>query len=203
MINVFIGSAPEFDEPADVLIASLMKHHDPENLNIRVMRAGTGIWEGWANHGPTGFTLFRFAIPEMMGFSGFAIYLDCDMLVLDDIEDLEMCGQSGKWVKSRVGGDNGDCVSVIDCSAVRGLTWPSIEMMRNGGWRKWDVRRLLQPIMVDGVPDAWQVCDSWNPDAKLIHFTDLKTQPWFGHNAPHPSQQAVQLWMNEWTNLKA
>lgn len=199
MINIFIGSEPAQRDAERTLVSSLERHHDPADMNITVMRAGEGIWKDWVNHGPTGFTLFRFAIPELMDFKGFAIYLDCDMLVLDDIEDLEMCGQLGRWIKAQ--GEQGDCVSVIDCAACRGLL-PSIADMKTGKWRKWDVRRFLQTIVHSGVPSAWNQYDDYFPGrTKLIHFTSLKHQPWFAHSDPHPSPEAVELWTKEWMSL--
>lgn len=47
--------------------------------------------------------------------------------------------------------------------------------------------------IVKGIPLCWNVEDKVEPGMKLLHFTDLKTQPWF---YDHPNSEAVELWKN-------
>ncbi|TFH54283.1 MAG: hypothetical protein E4G89_00340 [Methanothrix sp.] len=162
-----------------------------------MMRNGLPGFDDWQNHGPTGFTLFRFAIPHLMNFNGMAIYLDCDMLVLEPIEELATFFRPGHWCQHS--DIQGDCVSVIDCAALRSIpSWPTIDELKSGSLRKWDVRKLLAPIISRTVPDEWNSMDKWHENIKLLHFTSLDTQPWHpvpGYNyKAHPDQKAERLW---------
>lgn len=161
------------------------------------MRNGMPGFQDWENHGPTGFTLFRFVIPHMMNFDGLAIYLDCDMLVLGDIEDLATYYSPGYW--SQHPDPQGDCVSVIDCAAVRKLqNWPTIDELKSGKLRKWDLRARLAPIIRRNIPGAWNSMDRWAEGVKLIHYTSIDHQPWHpdpNHKyKPHPDETAEALW---------
>ena len=46
---------------------------------------------------------------------------------------------------------------------------------------------VLFPI----IPRCWNVEDRIAPDMKLLHFTDLNTQPWF---YDHPCREAVEIY---------
>lgn len=185
-MKIFIGSDPSQDRPERALIKSI--EQTSQDAEIVVMRAGEGIWKGFPKTA-TGFTLFRWCIPELMGFQGFAIYLDCDMLVMRDIAELFEYRRHGCWVQN--GQSQGDCVSVIDCSAMP-KGWPSIERIK--AMKKGKLRRLLGPIVYPAIPDTWNFCDDYHPDAGLIHFTSIATQPWTEGRKDHPSPEAVALW---------
>lgn len=47
----------------------------------------------------TDFSFSRFLVPYLCGYSGFAIFMDCDMLCLGDIADLWAHRDAGKAVK--------------------------------------------------------------------------------------------------------
>lgn len=192
MIRVFVGTEGKQSDADEVLWQSIAAHCScPGKLEIRNMDADITPWSEWKTAGPTGFTMFRFAIPELCSFTGQAIYLDCDMLLLADIAELAALGQHGKWVKAA--GADGDCVSVIDCAAMP-EGYPTIAELKRGVLRKWDVRAMLEPIMVDGIPPEWNSTDRLTPDTKLLHFSDLTTQPWMPGAKPHRDPEAVRLW---------
>jgi len=140
------------------------------------MRAGEN---GLKPTGCTGFSMYRYAIPELCGYQGFAIYLDVDMLLVSDIAELWDYRESGKWV-SLVDGSTE--VMVIDC-AVRNNIPPIPDLMR---LHKSQVRPQLTPR----IPLEWNCEDRAPEGAKLIHFTDLKRQPWF---TPDRSDSAVEI----------
>lgn len=194
MVPVFIGTAPEHFE-AERALENSIKANSP-TASISWMRKGDPGWD-FIDRGPTGFTMFRFCVPELMGFEGQAIYLDVDMLVLADLEQLLAYGEPGKWVCHN--SEDTDCVSVIDCSCVRQLpSWPSIDEMAQGQLRKWHTRAFLEPVIVRSIPDEWNSRDRLTPGTKLLHFSDLSTQPWkpaLGVNyQEHPDRAAVSLW---------
>lgn len=137
---------------------------------------------GWG----TPFSAFRFAIPEMCGFEGRAIYLDADMLVLGDIAELwEMTPRAGCGIKSLSQARTD--VSVIDCAWFKDKEWwPSVAQMKPSGARVFEYitvlnyHRAVDPTL----PDTWNDCDGRvydkSPDdVKLIHYTHvLHGQPY-------------------------
>jgi lipopolysaccharide biosynthesis glycosyltransferase len=110
--------------------------------------------------------MFRYAIAEIFG-EGFAIYLDVDMLLVSDIAELWGYRKHGEW---RCLQDGSTEVMVIDC-AVRNGVPPIGQLMR---LKKNQVHPKLNPA----IPLEWNCEDSAPDGAKLIHFTDLKRQPW-------------------------
>lgn len=191
MIKVFIGTAQKFQRCQPVIEYSIRKNTrqavdirfiGPELLNV-------------PPSGCTGFTNMRYAVPELCGFEGFAIYLDVDMLVLGDILSLYSYQQPGKWAQM-VDGYNE--VSIIDCAAMRGVLPPLWQLHH---YRKWEIQSKLNGRTANVIPAQWNVKDHATPDAKLIHFTDLDRQPWFYDN--HACQAACDLWFNYEKEAKA
>jgi hypothetical protein len=185
-MKVFIGSEPSQERPERALVKSIRQ--TSPGADIVVMRAGDAGWTGFPKTA-TGFTLFRWCIPELMGFQGFAIYLDSDMLVLRDISELYDYRQPGRWVQHN--STQGDCVSVIDCSAMP-QDWPSIDEIKRSN--KNILRAKLEAIIDRSIPDDWNCCDRYDPNAGLIHFTSIATQPWTAGGVNHPDPKAVELW---------
>ena len=181
ILKVFIGTEPKQVRAERVLEYSIRKYASVD-VEITMMRQGDPGFE-WGQ-GPTGFTMFRFAVPELCNHEGFAIYLDCDMLLLADIAELYDYRKPGKWVCHSC--ENGDCVSVIDCSAT------ALNIYTVRGLPKWGVRTVLEPIIDRSIPDKWNSLDLAE-GAALIHFTGLATQPWLT-NECHPDPEAVKLW---------
>jgi len=91
-IPIFIGVDPRERAATNVLIDSLYQHsstplaitplHTPQ-LEIQ------GIY--WRPRDPkqsTAFSFTRFLVPYLMGYKGWALFMDCDMLARGDIADL-------------------------------------------------------------------------------------------------------------------
>ena len=131
-------------------------------------------------HGCTGFTNVRFAVPEIakgMGYE-FAVYLDVDMLILGDISELYDYRQPGHWVGLADGSNE---VSVIDTS----LQFPAKETLHR--YKK----HQLNSHVVPDIPLSWNCEDKVGDGMKLLHFTDLSAQPWF---YKHPNKEAVAIY---------
>ena len=154
----------------------------------------------------TNFSFARFAIPELMGYAGRALYLDADMLVFCDIAELwrmpfgharviiqedlpqhalapRKVGAPGKRTKQ--------CsVMMIDCERAR---WDVREIVAglDGRYTYEQLMRDLCILPEDQVsyalPFAWNSLEHYDLRTKLIHYTDMNTQPWvssenrFGH----------------------
>lgn len=180
MIPVYVGTCAKFDKVAPVMAYCLVKHTDSD-VTMTLMDPDD---IGMDYTGCTGFTNTRFAVPELAGYDGFAIYLDVDMFVLGDIAELYEYREPGKWVVLEDGSNE---VSVIDCSAFRDL--PAISWL--GSLKKHQLQARVADRVVKKIPLAWNVEDRVVPGMKLLHFTDLKQQPWF-HD--HSNPEAVAIW---------
>lgn len=95
--RVFVGTDQRMG-PAERALERSIRAHSGIPAELNWMRAGQGQFGGWhmrrraerpysGSGWPTEFTPFRFAVPELAGFKGRAIYLDADM-VLGDIREL-------------------------------------------------------------------------------------------------------------------
>lgn len=114
--------------------------------------------------GCTGFTNARYTIKK-------GIYLDADMIVLGDIAELWTHRQEGKFVCMENGSTE---VSVIDCNHL---------------CKDKHHEHLLPKICT--IPNTWNVEDDVIDGMKLLHFTNLNTQPWF---TKHPNPLATAIY---------
>ena len=167
MIPIYIGISKRFDCIKGMTERSILEH---TSANVDIIHLYPEIEAGC-----TGFSNVRYTIRK-------GIYLDCDMIILDDIVDLWAYRKPGKFVCMQDGSTE---VAVIDCE----------HLCRN----KTEQHKL--PKSCD-IPLEWNVEDfkyhhtSLPKNIKNFHFTDMKTQPWFYN---HPNQEAIKLY-NEYKN---
>lgn len=163
-------------------------------------RVGGAVEGGWVKQPGswgTPFSAFRFAVPELCGFEGRAIYLDADMLVLGDIAELwDMPPSFGRGMRC-VSGMRSD-VSVIDCRVFDRPDWPKIQVMKPSGARVFEYMRWMNEhsVIQDDLPAVWNDCDgaiyNREPESvKLLHYTNvLIGQPY----RPYPNVTYPQTW---------
>ena len=189
--RIFIASAPG-NEQAELALTNSIAANASGPTDIKFMRSGDIGWDDWYDGMVTPFTLFRWAIPELCNYQGYAIYLDVDMIVLGDINELWNYRQAGKWLCA-----GREDVSVIDCSAYRTIL-PSIERLKKmERLDKFAIRSLVNPSAE--IPECWNHCDKLEHDTKLLHFTNVETQPWKPWPQKiayrrHPRPDCVELW---------
>ena len=92
-VRVFVGCAPNGDDAeSQAVLSYTARKHTTGPLWITWMvlsRDPASPWSGWrTDHWTTPFTGFRWAIPEVCGFKGRAIYMDSDMIVRADLREL-------------------------------------------------------------------------------------------------------------------
>ena len=179
MINIAIGSHRRFERCEPVITHSIKKHTS-QPVNIGTLRPDCF---GMPDTGCTGFTNMRWLLPSIMEFTGFVIYLDVDMLVVYDIAELWDYREAGKFVCLRDGATE---VMIMDCSALQIRP----EVVRTASKTMLDA--IAGSVKSKRIPHEWNYEDKYSPNAKLIHFTDLKRQPWFYDG--HPDKTACQLW---------
>ena len=159
----------------------------------------------------TNFSFARFAIPELAGYAGKGLYLDADMLVFADIGELwdtplgqavvaiqeelpahalahAKAGAPAKRVKQ-------SSVMLIDCARAR---WRATEIIAGLDGR-YTYEELMHQLCILGegeiayaVPFAWNSLEHYDSQTRLIHYTDMDTQPWVS-----PDNRHGRLWLEE------
>jgi hypothetical protein len=164
----------------------------------------------------TGFSYSRFCIPALAGFHGKAIYLDADMLVFGDILELWHLPMEGakvliqKEVKfgdlttSKPGAPNKrinqSAVMILDCARLDWSIEKIVADMDNG---LYNYEQLMYEMCIleaadirTSVPFEWNSLEHYDDTTRLLHYTDMYTQPWtFSGN------KFGQLWFDEITRM--
>lgn len=117
--------------------------------------------------GLTDFTFTRYLPPYLMGYKGTALFLDADMIVLDDIKELFDLAEDKYAVQVVKAKDRFEWPSLMlfNCDKCTALT-PEYIQTQNPQDLTWGEVGML--------PKEWNHCvgyDQPNPDAKLIHYT--------------------------------
>jgi hypothetical protein len=173
-VRIFIGSEPAQWRAERVLVWSIERARDPgREYEISLLRELPGFERrGWT----TGFTNYRFAIPQLCGGRGRAIYNDvdqiylCDPALLFDLP-LEDCGY-------RAIAPDDPSVMLLDCERMAEV-W-TLERAQRERKPQLIARALARPGLYGALDPRWNVRDAERPlaEAKLVHFTTLHTQPW-------------------------
>lgn len=179
-VRIFVGSEEAQQRAERVLLFSVRKFRDPARVyQVYLMRDLPGFdRRDWR----TGFTHYRFAIPELAGGAGRAIYNDVDQIYLGDpaeLFDLDLGGH-GYLALSR----NDTAVMLIDCA--RMLPWWQLQTAQGRSKRDLVQAPAAEPGLWGALAPAWHARDlEYRPDAtKLLHYTTLHLQPW----RPAPDQ---------------
>ena len=145
----------------------------------------------------TNFSFARFAIPELKGYRGKALYLDADMLVFRDIAELWQLPLNGvkiiiqgelpshvtksNKVGSPISRKRQSSVMMIDCDSV---DWRASDII-GALDSKYDYEQLMGEmcILPDNqvgytLPFEWNSLEYYDENTCLIHYTDMHTQPW-------------------------
>lgn len=210
-IDVFVGADRSQLAAVAVLEHSIKRHTSRQVRVAPLIDVDLPEPKDLRQGSRTNFSFARFAIPELKGYAGKGIYLDADMLVFRDIgelwdiafdgaaiviqEDLpdhavnhRKQGAPAKRVKQ--------CsVMLIDCEQAR---WDVREIV--GGL---DGRYTYEELMYElcilpedkvryAVPFAWNSLEHYDSETRLIHYTDMDTQPWGS-----TENRLAHLWFDE------
>ncbi|MGH6945508.1 MAG: ELM1/GtrOC1 family putative glycosyltransferase [Geminicoccaceae bacterium] len=173
-VRIFLGTEDAQHRAERVFFYSIEKHRDPARAyEVHLMKNLAGFArKGWR----TGFTNYRFAIPDLAGHTGRAIYNDVDQIYLADpalLFDLEM-GEHGYLAIS----PKDTSVMLIDCARMARL-WNRQSAASAG-----KARLTNEPA---ATPGLWGPIDpGWNArdveyregESKVLHYTALHQQPW-------------------------
>lgn len=189
-VRIFVGTDQVQRLAVDVLAFSIRRHtHSPVNVrSLENVTLPTSSGKGSSSR--TGFSFARFAIPELAGRRGRAIYLDADMLVFRDVRELWGLPFAGAKVLLQDDPPQAEsarkrikqtAVMVMDCAA---LDWDARAIVRGVG-RDYTYEQLMQQLCIlrssdirHAIPAHWNSLEYYDESTSLIHFTDMLTQPW-------------------------
>jgi hypothetical protein len=210
-MRVCVGADDSQLEAAAVLEHSIRKHASrPVEFNVMI---DLDIPEPKdpTNRAKTGFSFYRFMIPELCGYEGRALYLDCDMQVFADLaqlwripfgENKVLCTYQPEppeqW-KNNPAFAPGRQMSVmmLDCSR---LPWKIGEIIGGLDEGRYSYKQLMGDLAIvddaeigTSIPPEWNSLEHYEPGVtKLVHYTAVPTQPWKNDKNP-----LTWLWTDE------
>ena len=220
-VRVMIGSGEASRLERKVLVHSLRKqtsgplevyvlngtHDSVEKNDEPPERIGLSLSIKYRN--VTEFSNYRWCIPDLVGHTGRAIYLDSDMICLRDLRELfeaEMGDHHFLAKPDAYGGGDGAwalSVSLIDCDRTRFDTETYFREIEAGEYPYGDLHRLSprslarHPFSIGTIDPRWNEFDRFNGETRLIHYTNLFTQPW-----KYPRHPAGDLWFREFEEAR-
>jgi mitochondrial fission protein ELM1 len=173
-VRIFLGTEDAQHRAERIFFYSIEKHRDPARVyEVHLMKNLAGFRrKGWR----TGFTNYRFGIPDFAGRQGKAIYNDVDQIYLTDpaeLFDLELDGHGYLAISPK-----DTSVMLIDCARMAEI-W-NRETATGAG----KARLTNEPA---ATPGLWGPLDpGWNArdveyvegESKVLHYTALHQQPW-------------------------
>lgn len=209
-IKIFIGSGEQSLLERKVLIYSLRKHTQ-RKLDIYVINGTHNAIERNDEtpvlapmslrikyQNATEFSLYRYLIPELCGYQGRAIYLDSDMICLDDIgklydtplHDFDFLARRGAFDQPE---DKtwGLSAMLINCAKCRFDLEKIYNEIDQGLFTYQDFARMSPTFRkhhayhIGEMSQHWNTFDRCDSETQIIHYTNLYTQPWKYSNHPY------------------
>lgn len=152
----------------------------------------------------TAFSLYRWSIPELMGYSGYAIYLDADQIVLSDIKELWQSDQlypnkeTSVWctyqsLHYETSVMFIDCTKAKDQFPSRGLVLDRLASDYDRVYYKSLMHGKELVVSPQKIPEHWNHLNYYDKHLTcLLHYTIEHQQPWY-----RPSHALTWLWEQE------
>ena len=173
-VRIFLGTEAAQIRAQRVFFYSVERVRDTSReYRIYLMKDIAGFDR---SHWRTGFTNYRFAIPEFAEREGRAIYNDVDQIYLEDPAQLfdHPMGDHGYLAISA----KDTSVMLIDCA--RMAQWWHLEAARHGDKKTLTDTPANTPGLWGALDGGWNTRDDEYGDvqAKVLHYTALHQQPW-------------------------
>jgi hypothetical protein len=193
MIRVFIGYDAREAVAYSVLAHSIhARSSEPVTIAPLMLSQLQGVYRRERNPlQSTDFSFSRFLTPYLCNYEGWAIFVDCDMLMLDDVanlwrmrderyavqvvkhehvpkEDVKFLGA----VQTRYQKKNWSSVMLMNCARCTALTPEYVN--KASGLELHQYKWLGNDELIGGLPAAWNHLVGYDPprsDASLVHFT--------------------------------
>lgn len=165
-MRVFIGRDPRQPLAYNVLANSIVEHaSEPVSITALSLKALP-----IKRQGLTQFTFSRFLVPHLCGFDGTAVFLDADMVVVDDIKKLfdQADGKSIVQVNKKQERFEWPSAMLFNCNHCKMLTPEYIDNPQN---KLFDFAWAGE---VGEFSEAWNYCVPYSgegTEASLYHYT--------------------------------
>ena len=191
--RIFIGSDPSQELGAKMLEYTVRKHSTITTTFDTMQNVEVPMPKDPNNQPRTQFSFNRFVIPALAGYHGRGLYLDADMQVFSDLRELwEMpFGDATAMYAppSNPSRPKQTSVMLLDCDR---LSWDIKNIVRDLDEGRYDYEGLLRDMKLepegavqDRVPTDWNSLEEYTPGkTRLLHYTDMKTQPWVSRRNP-------------------
>jgi hypothetical protein len=150
-------------------------------------------WEGrqpsvWRRRDLQAFAPLRRLVPELLGFAGRALVIDPDVFAIGDVHELLSREMDGKAILTRRRPERpgrgplySSAVMLLDCAKLSDWDWErDIDDLFScklplGPWLSLvDV----PPHKIGNFEEMWNNLDTLTAETKLLHNTEISTQPW-------------------------
>lgn len=192
MIRVFIGYDPREEVAFNVLARSIRTRASvPVSIvPLALNQLGNLMWRERDPLQSTDFSFSRFLVPKLCNYQGWAVFMDCDMLMLDDIANLwslrddkyaVMCVQHDykpkegtKFlgeVQTQYEKKNWSSLMLMNCDACHALT-PEYVNTASG----LDLHRfnwLESDDLIGAIPGKWNHLVDYDPDLPAHSISNL------------------------------
>jgi len=212
-MKIFIGWDSREAECADVLAASLRKHASIP-LDITYLKLDELDFDRSADPlQSTEFTYTRFLVPSLCRFQGKAVFMDCDMLCLGDIRELDelpMGELALRVVKHDHRPKESTKMDGRPQTSYPRKNWSSLMLMNCERLTLWSKQLVahetgaflhrfqgIDDALIGDIPKTWNTLDWMNADTKLIHYTS--GGPWFEECLDHPH---AAIWLEARDGLR-
>ena len=193
MINVFIGYDPREAVAFSVLAHSInARASGPVAIAPLMLDQLKGLLTRERHPlQSTDFSFSRFLTPHLSGYAGWSVFMDCDMLVLDDIANLfrlrddrytvmvvkhhHVPKETVKFLgepQSKYEKKNWSSVMLFNNARCRALTPEYVNSA--SGLELHQFKWLQSDDLIGALPDRWNHLVGYNPprrDASLVHYT--------------------------------
>ena len=205
VMRVFVGADRSQQLAINVLKYSIQRHTAAPIEVIPMIDLPVPVPKNPRNSQRTGFSYSRFCIPKLAGYSGRAIYMDADMQVFKDIVELwelpfngakVLVQQDVKYLDVSMAKNNAPktrikqcAVMLLDCSR---LDWDINTIVNDLDEGRYSYEQLMYELCIlkedevgYAVPFEWNSLEYYDENTRLIHYTDMGTQPWVSVNNPN------------------
>ena len=179
---------------------------------MRLSRDPDSFWfsdpqkkKGWCTSmWATPFSALRWGIPAACNFEGKAIYMDLDMIAMADISELwDQTIPDGYGMLAK---PEAPCVTLYDCERMKRIL-PSIDMIKRTPGLYREIRNRIKPIS-KRYSGNWNCLDLrrdgggeyksvFDPDIKVLHFTEIPTQPHLRYAVPRLAREGRRHWYSK------
>ena len=205
LVRVFIGYDPREAVAFHVLSHSIQSRAGaPVSITpLSLSQLGGLMWRERHELQSTDFSFSRFLVPHLCGFEGWAVFMDCDMLVLDDIDGLWAL-QDERFAVQVVQHDhrpeettkfldqpqttyekkNWSSVMLMNCARCTALTPDYVNTASGLDLHRF--RWLGDDVLIGELPHRWNHLVDYDPplpgeEISNLHFTN--GGPWFDEYA--------------------